>query len=153
MIIVLSVVFGAVLVAVAGWLSMPRLMIREIASPYDLDQTVETIKQNALVAGWVVPSITPMHESVKKNGGGTVLPVMLVNLCEAHHASHILSVDGDRKLSVMMPCTISAYNKQDGGTYIGYMNASLMGWMFGGNIARVMSAVSKQQQSFIAFAR
>jgi hypothetical protein len=32
------------------------------------------------------------------------------------------------------------------------MNAGMMGKVFGGNVADVMSEVSKQQQSFIAFA-
>ena len=149
----LGVVFGAVLLGLAGWQTMPTMMLQEAVSPYDLDKTVETISQNALDAGWVVAGVKPLHKSVKKHGGKPVLPVMLINLCEAHHASSILSIDADRKLSVMMPCTISVYTKADGKTYIGYMNAGLMGAMFGGNVAKVMSTVSEQQQSFIAFAQ
>ena len=148
----LGVVFGAVLLALAGWQTMPTMMLQELKSPYDLDKTVETISQNAIDAGWVVAGIKPLHKSVKKHGGKPVLPVMLVNLCQADHASNILSVDADRKLSVMMPCTISVYTKQDGKTYIGYMNAGLMGAMFGGNVAKVMGEVAEQQRSFIAFA-
>jgi len=150
---VLGLILGAVLVAVAGWMTMPSMMLQEAVSPYGVDKTVETIKQNALDAGWVVPSIKPLHKSIEKHGGKPVLPVMLVNLCQADHASSILSIDADRKLSVMMPCTISVYTKQDGKTYIGYMNAGIMGQMFGGNVAKVMSTVSKEQQSFIAFAK
>jgi len=148
----LGVVFGAVLLALAGWQTMPTMMLHETVSPYDIDKTVATIKQNALDAGWVVAGVKPLHKSVKKHGGKPVLPVMLINLCEAHHASSILGVDADRRLSVMMPCTISVYTKQDGKTYIGTMNAGLMGQMFGGNVATVMSKVSEQQESFIAFA-
>ncbi|HGG58317.1 MAG TPA: DUF302 domain-containing protein, partial [Gammaproteobacteria bacterium] len=41
----------------------------------------------------------------------------------------------------------------DGKTYIGAMNASLLGSMFGGKVAEVMAgAVSDDQQSFIAAA-
>ena len=149
---VLGAVLGAVLVAAAGWTVMPTMMLQELKSPYDLDKTVETISQNAIDAGWVVSDVKPLHKAVKKHGGKPVLPVMLVNLCQADHASNILSVDADRKLSVMMPCTISVYTKQDGKTYIGYMNAGLMGAMFGGNVAKVMGEVAEQQRSFIAFA-
>jgi uncharacterized protein (DUF302 family) len=150
--ILFGLVAGVALLGIAGWQAMPGMMLKEAVSPYDLDKTVATIKENALEAGWVVPSIKPLHKSVKKHGGGDVLPVMLVNLCQAHHASRILNVDNDRMISVMMPCTISVYKKQDGKTYIGYMNAGMMGKVFGGNVADVMSEVSKQQQSFIAFA-
>jgi uncharacterized protein (DUF302 family) len=150
--IVSGFVLGAVLLTLVGWTTMPSMMLKEAVSPYGLEETVEKIRQNALDAGWVVASVKPLHKSVKKHGGGDVLPVMLVNLCEAHHASSILNVDADRVISVMMPCTISVYQKQDGKTYIGYMNAGMMGTMFGGNVAKVMGTVSEQQQGFIAFA-
>ena len=35
----------------------------------------------------------------------------------------------------MMPCTISVYEKSDGKTYIGSMNAGLLGRVFGGTVA------------------
>ena len=145
-------VVGIVLLGSVSWAMMPEMMLREVVSPYGLQETVDKISENAVAAGWVVASVKPLHKSVKKHGGGDVLPVMLINLCQAHHASSILSQDSDRVVSVMMPCTISVYQKQDGKTYIGYMNAGVMGKMFGGNVAEVMGTVSQQQQSFIAFA-
>ncbi|MDA3896843.1 MAG: DUF302 domain-containing protein [Desulfobacteraceae bacterium] len=55
-------------------------------------------------------------------------------------------------MSVMMPCTISVYQKTDGKAYVGAMNAGLMGKMFGGVVAEVMgNVVAKQQKSFIRF--
>jgi len=145
-------VLGIALLGAVGWTAMPTMMLKEALSPYGLQETVDKISENALQAGWVVASVKPLHKSVKKHGGGDVLPVMLVNLCQAHHASSILNQDPDRVVSVMMPCTISVYQKQDGKTYIGYMNAGLLGQMFGGNVATVMGTVAEQQQSFIAFA-
>jgi len=145
-------VLGIALLGAVGWSAMPTMMLKEALSPYGLQETVDKISENALQAGWVVAGVKPLHKSVKKHGGGDVLPVMLVNLCQAHHASSILSQDPDRVVSVMMPCTISVYQKQDGKTYIGYMNAGLLGQMFGGNVATVMGTVAEQQQSFIAFA-
>ena len=145
-------VLGIALLGTVGWTMMPGMMLKEAVSPYGLQETVDKISENALQAGWVVAGVKPLHKSVKKHGGGDVLPVMLVNLCQAHHASSILNQDSDRVVSVMMPCTISVYQKQDGKTYIGYMNAGMMGKMFGGNVAEVMGTVSQQQQSFIAFA-
>ena len=135
-------VVGIVLLGSVSWAMMPGMMLQEAVSPYGLQETVDKISENAIAAGWVVAGVKPLHKSVKKHGGGDVLPVMLVNLCQA----------SDRVVSVMMPCTISVYQKQDGKTYIGYMNAGVMGKMFGGNVAEVMGTVSQQQQSFIAFA-
>jgi uncharacterized protein (DUF302 family) len=150
--VVVGFVLGVSLLGVVGWNAMPGMMLQETQSPYGVDETIAKIKENALAADWVVAGVKPLHKSVKKHGGAEVLPVWLVNLCQPHHASSILQVDEDRVVSVMMPCTISVYKKQDGKTYIGYMNAGLLGQMFGGNVAEVMGTVSGQQQSFIAFA-
>jgi len=79
--------------------------------------------------------------------------VRLIDLCEPHHASKILSADDARFVSVMMPCTISVYEKADGKIYIAHMNAGLMGKVFGGVISEVMSGpVTEQQNRFVDFA-
>lgn len=151
--LVAGFVLGAALLGVVGWNAMPGMMLKEAVSPYGVDETIAKIKDNAEEAGWVVASVKPLHDSVAKHGGDPVLPVWLVNLCQADHASSILSVDSDRKVSVMMPCTITVYTKKDGKTYIGYMNAGLLGQMFGGNVANVMATVAEQQAGFVAFAQ
>ena len=149
---IVGFVFGIALLGVVGWTTMPGMMLKEAVSPYGLEETVSMIKENALAQGWVVAGVKPLHKSVKKHGGPDILPVMLIELCEPNHAASILGNDADRLISVMMPCTITVYNKADGKTYIGYMNAGLMGQMFGGNVAQVMGVVAGQQQSFIKFA-
>lgn len=150
--IVAGLIGGIVLTGIIGWNMMPGMMLKEQVSPYSMEETVNKIKENALAKGWVVPSVSPLHKSVKKHGGGDVLPVMLVNLCQAHHAKRMLSDDSARVVSVFMPCTISVYKKSDGKVYISSMNASLLGSMFGGIVAEVMGEVALDQQSFIAFA-
>ncbi len=156
---VIGIIVGAGLLGVAAWSSAPSLMLSEIESPYGVDETVAKIQESAKRVNqekgtrWVSPSVKPLHKSIKKHGGADLLPVMLVDLCEPDHASNILRNDQDRILSVMMPCTISVYQKSDGKTYIGHMNAGLMGGMFGGNVAKIMSVVDDQQQEFLAFAK
>jgi len=141
---------GVILVAVVGWLMAPGLMLNEYPSPYKVTETVEKLKTSALKNGWVVASIQPLHKSVKKHGGHDLLPVMLINLCQADHAYNILKEDANKILSVMMPCTISVYQKKDGKTYIGVMNAGLLGKMFGGTVAKIMGGeVAEQQEIFI----
>lgn len=150
--LVLGIVIGAVLVGAAGWLMMPGMMLNEYRSPLDVEETVEVIKERALAQGWVVAGVMPLDESVKKNGGGDLPPVRLVNLCQPHHAHAILNEDDNKVVSVMMPCTISVYRKDDGHTYIGVMNAGLLGKMFGGTVARVMGGdVAAAQKTFIDF--
>lgn len=145
-------VLGAVLVGAAVWALMPGMMLKEYRSPFGVEETVATIKENALADGWVVAGVMPLDESVKKNGGGDLPPVKLVNLCQPHHAHAILQEDDSKIVSVMMPCTISVYQKGDGHTYVGAMNAGLLGKMFGGTVARVMGGdVAAAQQEFISF--
>jgi Uncharacterized conserved protein len=153
MAMVVGAVVGVVVTAAVGWNVMPGMMLHETASPLSTAETVDKIKENALSKGWVVSDVKPLHESVKKHGGKDLKPVMLVNLCQATHASNILEQDQNKKISVFMPCTISVYEKSDGKAYIGSMNAGLLGTMFGGKVAEVMKDVSAEQQSFIAFAQ
>jgi len=144
---------GVIVTGIIGWNMMPGMILHENVSPYGTEKTINIIKANAANIGWVVPSIKPLHKSILKHGGGKILPTMLVNLCQANHAFSILNEDENKKISVFMPCTISVYEKADGKTYIGSMNAGLLGQMFGGTVAEVMKNVASDQQSFIEFAK
>ena len=132
---------------------MAGMMLHENLSPYGIEETINKIKENAISKGWVIPSVKPLHKSVLKYGGGELRPVMLVNLCQPNHAFNILREDENKIISVFMPCTISVYQKSDGKTYIGTMNAGLLGEIFGGTVADVMGEVAVDQQSFIEFAK
>lgn len=55
-------------------------------------------------------------------------------------------------VSVMMPCSIAVYQKNDGKTYVSTMNNGLMGKMFGGVVAEVMGGpVAANEEKFMAF--
>jgi uncharacterized protein (DUF302 family) len=152
--IMIGFVIGVVVICAAGWVMIPKMMLKEYLSPYGVEQTVEKIKVNADIQGWVVSSVISMHQSVKKHGGYDLPPILLVNLCQAEHAYKILKNDDTRVVSVMMPCTISVYKKADGRTYVGAMNAGLMGKIFGGVVAEVMGdVVARQQKNFIGFVK
>lgn len=143
---------GAAIVSVAAIAAMPRLMIREQTSKLSVEATIEQIKTAAIAKGWVVSGVKPLHESVRKNGGGELPPIMLIDLCQAHHAYAILSEEPSRKLSAFMPCTISVYRRDDGTTAVASMNAGLLGRMFGGTVARVMGReVARDQAAILGF--
>lgn len=147
-----GLIVGVIVVCVAGWIMMPKMMLNEYESPFGVEETMGKITASALAEGWVVSNVTRLHQSVKKHGGHDLSPVLLVNLCQADHAYKILNDDDTKIVSVMMPCTISVYQKTDGKAYVGAMNAGLMGKMFGGVVAQVMgNVVAKQQKSFIKF--
>lgn len=148
--ILIGVIIGVVLTAVTGWIYAPGLMLTEHESPYDVEKTVEMIKNNAMQAKWVVPGVSPIHKSIKKYGGGELPPVMLINLCRPDYAYDILKEDNNKVVSVFMPCTISVYEKSDGKAYIGTMNAELLGKIFGGTVAEIMGdKVAADQKKFI----
>jgi uncharacterized protein (DUF302 family) len=151
---ILGLIVGVIATAAAGWFSMPSMMLKEYQSPFDVNKTVQTIAKNAKANGWVVPGISKLHKSIKKHGGFDLTPVYLVNLCNATHAFNILKKDEHKVIATMMPCTISVYEKADGKTYIGTMNAGLLGKMFGGDIAQIFGVeVAEDQQKFIEFAK
>ena len=144
---------GMVVLGAVTWKLMPGQMLNENLSPYGLEETVDLIQKNAVEAGWVVSGVVKLEASIAKHGGPAVPRTWLINLCQANHASRILKDDSDRVVSVMMPCTISVYEKSDGKTYIGSMNAGLLGGMFGGTVAEVMGEeVAAEQKGFISFA-
>lgn len=143
---------GIIVTALAAASFMPKLMLREHRSPFDLAETVRRITNNAVAAGWVVSSVSPLDQSVRQHGGGEVRAVRLVNLCQAQHAAKILNDEGARIVSVMMPCTIAVYEKADGTVAVGTMNAGLLGRMFGGVVAEVMGGpVAREQREFVSF--
>ena len=150
---VLGFVLGVVVSVFVAWNMMPSMMLKEAKSPYSVEETVAKIKINAEAKGWVIPSVKPLHKSIKKHSDSKhiVPPVMLVNLCNAEHAYNTLLKDENKKISVFMPCTISVYEKTDGSVWLGYMNAKLLGDMFGGDVSEVMREVDADQQSFIEF--
>jgi uncharacterized protein (DUF302 family) len=78
---------GAGLAAAGMILATPSMMLRVQKSPQNVEQTVATIKERAEAAGWVVSSITPLDQSIVKNGGAQLPPIRLVNMCQADHAS------------------------------------------------------------------
>lgn len=142
---------GVALTALLGWTLLPGMMLHERRSPHGLDQTVAQIAGNAKAMGWSVSSISKLDENVRNNGGGSVLPVRVINLCQAQHATRVLADDAARRVAVFMPCRIAVYQKQDGGTYVSTLDAALLGRMFGGTVGAVMGEVGREQSRMVSF--
>lgn len=150
LIFLFGLLLGAIAALVLVGMRAGDLMVAERPSPHGLEETVAKIRTAAEADGWVVQNVQKLEESIKKNGGGDVRPIRLINLCQAHHAEKMMNVDTARKMSVFMPCTISVYEKSDGKVYIGSVNAGLMGRLYGGVVAEVMGdEVATAQDKFL----
>jgi uncharacterized protein (DUF302 family) len=145
-------VVGIVVVAIAGWMLAPSLMFTERASPFGMEETIARIQQNIQKTGngWALSGLRNPAKAVQSDGGN-VLPVMMIEACSTKYSKPILKDDTLRFLSILMPCKISVYKKNDGKVYIGTMNAGLIGPMFGPMVGEVMGHVAADQKKFLLF--
>lgn len=152
----LKVLGGFVLGVVATVLVMAAvaggLMFQERESPYGLEETVARIQHNIQGAGngWSLIGLRNAARPIEAEGGN-VLPVMMIEACSTRYSKPILKDDDLRFLSILMPCKISVYKKNDGKIYIGTMNAGLLGRLFGPMVGSIMSEVAADQQRFLEF--
>lgn len=143
---------GIVFTGLLAWQMMPSLMFNEQVSPFEMEETIARIQENVQNAGngWALSGLRNPARAVQY-AGGNVLPVMMVEACSPKYSKPILKEDKVRFLSILMPCKISVYRKSDGKTYIGSMNAGLMGKMFGPTVSEVMTHVAADQVKFLTF--
>ena len=148
--IVGSFIAGIVFTGVLAWNAMGGLMFNETVSPFGVEETVARIQHNIQAAGngWALSGLRNPAKAVQ-NDGGNVLPVMMIEVCSTKYSGPILGDDTVRFLSILMPCKISVYKKQDGKTYVGTMNAGLMGRFFGPLVGEIMGKVAQDQKLFL----
>lgn len=144
-------VFGVAVGLIAAMLTVPKLMLKERESPLGYEETIARIQGKAEEAGWNVSATMRLDKTLEKHGK-EVLPVASLKICQPDHAEEVLLDDEARFLSVMMPCSISVYEKADGKTYISTMNSGLLGRMFGGTAQKVMGGpVADETEAFVTF--
>jgi len=144
---------GIVVTGVLAWNMAGDMMLREVESPFGVEETAARIQRNiqSLSAnGWALSGLRNPAKAVA-NSGSNVLPVLLVEACSTKYSGPILKDDETRILSILMPCSITVYKKDNGKTYIGLMNSGLMGRMFGPKVGEVMGKVAKDQEVFVTF--
>lgn len=142
-------VVGAAALGFYIYRSAPGMMIIESRSTLDFDQTVEAIQQAALDAGWKVPAIHELSETVNK-AGYDVRSATIIELCHPKLAGRILSDDSGYAITPMMPCRVAVYRGPDGATIISRMNSPLMSKLFGGIVEEVMSEAAAQNEAMFA---
>jgi uncharacterized protein (DUF302 family) len=123
-------------------------MLIESCSHYDFEKTTEKLNEAIITAGWKIPAIHDLQNTIK-NFGKDILPVKVFETCHPKHSSRLLELDNERIVSTFMPCRISVYEKSDGKVYISRINAALLSKSFGGIIEEVMTLANNDMEGMI----
>ena len=118
-------------------------LVIEHLSRYDFAKTVDLLVAEAERRDWKIPAVHDLQLSLAKSGK-TVNPVKVIEICKPRYSGQMLELNHERIMSVMMPCRISVYEKEDGLTYIGLINAGEMTSGLQVNIAKVMRDASDE---------
>jgi uncharacterized protein (DUF302 family) len=115
----------------------------EQSSKYGFDKTVDLLVAEAGRREWKVPAIHDLQQSLAKSGK-TVKPVKVIEICKPAYSGQMLELNDERIMSVMMPCRISVYIKDDGKTYTAILNGAEMAAGQPGKISQIMKAASDE---------
>jgi uncharacterized protein (DUF302 family) len=141
---------GAVVSVLVLWGGAGKMMFTEYESPFTVEETTARIQQNIQEAGngW---SLSGLRNPIKplQAEGMNALPVLLIEACSTKYSGPILKDDDVRFLSLLMPCKIAVYKKNDGKVYIGILNAGMIASLFGSKVGDIMAHVVKDQQKFL----
>jgi len=118
-------------------------IVVEHQSRFTFEKTVEMLVADAEKREWKVPAIHDLQQSLAKSGKD-VRPVKVIEICKPKYSGQMLELNDERIISVMMPCRISVYEKEDGLTYVSLINAGEMASGLPANIARVMKEASDE---------
>ena len=117
--------------------------IVENSSKYSFDKTVDLLIAEAGRRKWNVPAVHDLQQSLAKSGK-TVKPVKVIEICKPAYSGQMLELSDERIMSVMMPCRISVYIKDDGKTYTAIVDGTEMAAGQPDKIAKVMKAASDE---------
>jgi len=118
-------------------------LVVEQSSKYSFDKTVDILVAEAERREWKVPAVHDLQLSLAKSGK-SVMPVKVIEICKPKYSGQMLELNDERIISVMMPCRISVYEKEDGLTYTSLINAGELASGLPANIAGVMKEASDE---------
>ena len=118
-------------------------IVLEKKSRFGFDKTVEMLIADAEKREWKVPAVHDLQQSLAKSGKA-VRPVKVIEICKPEYSGQMLELNDERIISVMMPCRISVYEKEDGLTYVSLINAGELASGLPAKIAGVMREASEE---------
>lgn len=123
-------------------------MIIEKLSPWDFEKTVELLTAAAEKRDWKIPAIHDLQQSLAKSGK-TVNSVKVLEVCKPEYSGKMLEKNDERIVSVMMPCRISVYLKEDGKTYISLIDGAALASNMPQTVSEVMVAASNEVNEIV----
>lgn len=123
-------------------------LITEKVSPFGFDKTVEAITAEAEKREWNVPAVHNLQQSLAKSGKH-VKPVKVIEICKPQYSGKMLELNDERIVSVLMPCRISVYEKEDKKTYVALINTEALSAGLPENIAHTMKKASDESFELI----
>ncbi len=123
-------------------MSANQFLVEQL-SPFDVETTVGKIVQVATDMGWQNPATHNLQQSLAKSGK-EVRPVQVVEICKPEFSGKMLEGSDERIVSIMMPCRISIYEKEDGKTYIALLDPKDMASGMSEKVKSAMTAASDE---------
>ena len=120
-----------------------KSIVVENKSRYGFDETVDRLISEAEQREWKVPFVHDLQQSLAKSGK-EVRPVKVIEICKPAYSGKMLELNDERIMSVMMPCRISVYMKDDGETYTAVLDGSALSAGQPERIGEVMKAASDE---------
>jgi uncharacterized protein (DUF302 family) len=117
--------------------------ISENPSKFNFDKTVELIMSEAVRRAWKIPAVHDLQQSLAKSGK-VVKPVKVIEICKPEYSGQMLELNHERIISVMMPCRISVYEKEDSKVYVAIINSGALAKGLQDKIAKVMKAATDE---------
>ena len=149
LIFILGVLAGALIVGLVAWNRAANSMIMEDRSTLGFDETVQAIQDRAVAAGWKLPKVHTISETVNESGFD-VRPVTVIELCKADLAGRVLADEKGRRVSSLLPCRVAVYENAAGEVIVSRMNSGLMSRAFGGIVQEVMTEAAVQNEELFA---
>ena len=123
-------------------------MIIEKVSPWDFEKTVQLLTSEAEKRDWKIPAIHDLQQSLAK-AGKVVNQVKVLEVCKPEFSGKMLEKNDERIVSVMMPCRISIYLKEDGKTYVAMINGAALSSQMPLPVQEVMTAASDEVNEIV----
>jgi len=123
-------------------------MIFEKVSPWNFEKTVELLTKAAVTKEWNIPAIHDLQQSLAK-AGKAIDSVKVLEICKPEYSGKMLEKNDERIVSVMMPCRISIYLKEDGKTYVALINGAALVAGMPENVRKVMIAAADEVNEIV----
>lgn len=123
-------------------------LIIERESPWNFEKTIDLLTSAASNKDWNMPAVHDLQQSLAKSGK-TVNPVKVLEICKPEYSGRMLEKSDERIVSVMMPCRISVYLKDDGKTYVALINEEALATGMPDSIKATMTAAAREVNQLV----